>query len=359
MPSVLALDGAHGEGGGQILRTALSLSAITGRAFRLTDLRARRPKPGLMPQHLTAVRAVAAMTGAAVSGDRFGSTELVFAPGHPPKAGCYTVDVAAEAQQGSAGAVTLVLQTLLLPLALAGDASVIVLRGGTHVVWSPPFDDILTAYLPALRQMGFHVDAELRRCGWYPAGGGEAVCRIEGNPAGPTGRPHPIEAIERGALKRISGRALASNLPAHIPDRMVNRVCATLADLGVPLDIEPQAVAATCAGAGIFLAADYEPFAASFSAYGRPGRPAEAVADEAAAKLRDHHESGATIEQHLADQLLLPLALADGASAFTVPFATGHLLTNAWTIGQFGIATVDIAEGRPCAVRVRPQGPVR
>ena len=353
MPSVLALDGAHGEGGGQILRTALSLSAITGRAFHLTDLRARRPKPGLMPQHLTAVRAVAAMTDAAVSGDRLGSTELVFVPRHSPKADCYTIDVAEEAQKGSAGAVTLILQTMLPPLALASEPSVIVLHGGTHVKWAPPFDCILAAYLPPLRHIGFRVDAELRRCGWYPTGGGELVCRIGGSPIKPT---RHIRAVVRGALTRISGRALASNLPAHISERMVKRALATLADLGVPLNIEPQTVPATCAGAGIFLLAEYEPLSAGFSAYGRLGKPSEAVADEATTQLRDHHNSGATIELHLADQLLLPLALADGSSVFTMSQTTGHLQTNAWTIGQFGVAKVTIEEGRPCLVHIEPQG---
>jgi RNA 3'-terminal phosphate cyclase (ATP) len=310
-----------------------------------------------MPQHLTAVKAVAAMTDAAVSGDRLGSTELVFVPQHSPKADCYTIDVAEEAQQGSAGAVTLILQTMLLPLALASESSVIVLRGGTHVKWSPPFDDILAAYLPALRRMGFRVDVELQRCGWYPTGGGEVVCRIAGSPVKSAGGPWPIKAVVRGALKRISGRALASKLPAHIPERMTKRALATLADFGVTLNIEPQTVTATCAGAGIFLLAEYEPFSASFSAYGRLGMPSEAVADEASAKLRDHHSSGATIEQHLADQLLLPLALADGSSAFTVSQTTGHLWTNAWTIGQLGAANVTIKAGHPCSVQIEPQPP--
>ncbi len=137
---------------------------------------------------------------------------------------------------------------------------------------------------------------------------------------------------------------------------MANRALATLADLGVPLKIESQTVPATCAGVGIFLAAQYEPFSAGFSAYGRLGKPSEAVADEATAQLWDYHNLGATIELHLADQLLLPLALADGSSMFTVSQTTGHLQTNAWTISQFGVATVIIKEGRPCLVHIEPQG---
>lgn len=177
---VLTLDGAHGEGGGQILRTALSLSAITMRAFRLINLRAGRRNPGLMPQHLSAVRAAAAITSAVVSGDELSSTELLFSPQHLPKAGSYTMDVAEAAERGSAGSVTLILQTLLVPLALADGVSTLVLRGGTHVEWSPPFDDVVSAYLPALRSMGLHAEAELTQWGWYPIGKGEVACSVTG-----------------------------------------------------------------------------------------------------------------------------------------------------------------------------------
>ncbi len=159
--NVLTLDGSYGEGGGQILRTALSLSAVTVRPFRLSRIRAGRHNPGLLPQHLSAVRAAAAITGAAVSKDRLGSTELSFSP----KSGSFAFDVAETAERGSAGAVSLILQTLLVPLALADRASTVVLRGGTHVEWSPSFDDLVHAYFPALRRMGFRIDAELKRWG--------------------------------------------------------------------------------------------------------------------------------------------------------------------------------------------------
>ena len=180
LADVLILDGSHGEGGGQILRTALSLSAMTARPFRLHNIRAGRRNPGLLPQHLSAVRAAAAISGATISGDRLGSTELSFAPSHSPSAGSYVFDVAQAAERGSAGSATLVLQTIVLPLALAEAASTVVVRGGTHVEWSPPFDDFAYAYFPALRMIGFCVDAELKRWGWYPVGGGEIVCTIAG-----------------------------------------------------------------------------------------------------------------------------------------------------------------------------------
>ena len=353
--NALTLDGSHGEGGGQILRTALSLSAITGRPFRLVNIRAGRRNPGLLPQHLSAARAVAKLSGAIVSGDRLGSTELSFAPSHSPKSGSYVFDVAEVAQRGSAGSITLLLQTLLMPLALTDVASSVVLRGGTHVEWSPPFDHLVNSYFPVLRRMGIRVGAELTRWGWYPVGGGEVVCEIA--PPGADASDvllKPIEMLARGPLRRIAGRAVAANLPAHIPQRMADRAQACLRHVGVPADIQPQRVTAACPGAGIFLVAEYGEWAASFSAYGRLGKPSETVADEAVAAFLEHHASDAAVELHLADQLLLPLTLATDPSVFTTPRPTAHILTNAWTIGQFGIADISIDEGKPCRVSIKP-----
>ncbi len=350
---VLTLDGSYGAGGGQILRTALSLSAVTARPFHLTSIRAGRRNPGLLPQHLSAVRAAATISGATVSGDRLGSTELSFSPTHLPRSGSYVFDVAETAQRGSAGSVSLILQTLLVPLALVDRASTLVLRGGTHVEWAPSFDDLVHAYFPALRQIGFRIDAELKRWGWYPVGNGEISCEI-GNDRGAT-RLNPIQVADRGPLRQVAGTAIAANLPAHIPQRMVDRARASLGDLGVPVNILPQRVTAACPGAGIFLVAKYENMAASFSGYGRLGKPSEAVADEAVAAFREHHASDGAVELHLADQLLLPLSLAAGISTFTTPRPTSHLMTNAWNIGQFAIADVSIEEGTPCRVSIQPR----
>lgn len=358
MNDTLALDGAYGEGGGQILRTALSLSAITGRPLHLWNIRAARPKPGLAPQHLSAVRAAAEICGARVSGDELASTELVFAPGSSVRAGEYLFDVAETAGRGSAGSVNLILQTLLVPLALAQGNSHLVLRGGTHVEWSPPFDFIVDAYLPALRNMGFRVDAQLSRWGWYPVGGGEIVCDIAGEPDASAARenwPRPLGTLQRGSLIRIRGRAVAANLPEHIPLRMAERARAELNGLTVPVDIRVETVNAMCAGAGIFLAADYDALTAAFSAFGKRGKSAELVAEEAATALLKHHRSTAAVELHLADQLLLPLALASGPSAFTVARLTGHLTTSAWAVNQFGIAEVKLESGTPCQVSVEPR----
>ena len=356
MGGVLALDGSHGEGGGQVLRTALSLSIVTGRPVHLRNIRAGRRNPGLQPQHLSAVRAAAAISDAAVSGDHIGSIELTFAPRSPAMPGQYQFDVAEIAEHGSAGCVNLILQTLLVPLAGAPGPTVLTLRGGTHVESAPSFDDIENAYLPALRRMGLSADAELAQWGWYPVGGGEVVCRIAPTPRSDR-RPwlRPILATEQGALLRIRGRAVAANLPMHIAQRIRDRASAGLGQLSVPIDIEPQCVSAPCAGAGIFSRAEYDGLAASFSAYGKRGKPSEAVADEAVGALLAHQSAGAAVELHLADQLLLPLAVASGASVLVVARSTPHLVTNAWVIEQFGIAEISIDEGAPCRVGVKPR----
>ena len=235
--------------------------------------------------------------------------------------------------------------------------STIVVRGGTHLELAPAYDDFANAYLAALRRMGFNANAELIDWGWYPAGGGEVLCTVAGPPDAAsrrTGWPKPIEALKRGPLIRITGRAVAANLPAHISQRMCDRARAALSDLGVSVQIETLRVRAVCPGAGIFLLAEYETLAASFSAHGRHGKPSEAVAEEAVAALREHHASGAAVELHLADQLLVPLALASGQSLFTMARPTAHLATNAWTIEQFGIAKITIEQDLLTHVRVEP-----
>jgi len=348
----LTLDGSRGEGGGQILRTALSLSVMTGRGFRLINIRAGHRNPGLLPQHLSAARAAAVISGAVTTGDQLGSAELSFAPNHPAQSGIYLFDVAETAGRGSAGSISLILQTVAIPLALADGASSLVLRGGTHVEWSPSFDDLANSYFPALRRMGLGVDAALKRFGWYPVGAGEVLCDIAGRGAAP---PTAIEMTKRGLLQRVSGRAIAANLPGHIPQRMADRARAALEGLRIPVEVQLQLVSAAGPGAGIFLVAEYDDWPASFSAYGRLGRPSEVVADQAATALHEHHASQAAVEIHLADQLLLPLAVADGPSTFTTIRPSGHLMTNAWVIEQFGVADISVAAGQPCVVRIAPK----
>jgi RNA 3'-terminal phosphate cyclase (ATP) len=352
MTEPLTIDGGHGEGGGQVLRMALALAAGSGRPVRVERIRAGRKRPGLAAQHLTALRAAAAICRGEVRGDALGSTTVDLIPGSPPRGGDYTFDVAGAREGGSAGAATLVLQTVVPLLAWAAEPSAVLVRGGTHVPWSPPFDYARDVWLPALAHLGIQATLELRRWGWYPAGGGEIHARIEG--AGGAGRRagRRVDLTERGTLRKVWGRAVAANLPAHIPQRMADRAWGLLTETGVALDVWPERVRALSPGAGIFLVAEYEHLRAGFSALGRRGRPAEAVAEEAVHALLDHHHDGAAVDPHLGDQLLLPAALARVEIAYTVARPTPHLTTAAWLVERSGLARVAVEEGTGAPYRV-------
>ena len=341
MSSPRVIDASHGEGGGQIVRTSLALSAITGRPVRLEKIRAGRRKPGLAAQHLTGVRAAAEVCGARLEGDVLGSRTLHFAPTGPLRAGDYRFDVAAARRGGSAGAASLVLQTVLLPLALAAGDSTVRVRGGTHVAWSPSFDYLRDVWLPALAPAGVRAELELCRWGWYPVGRGELRARIGGLGGR---RLAPLSLRHRGALRRITGRAAASRLPGHIPRRMAERASELLAAQGLASHIEPRTESAAGPGAGLFLTARYARARAGFSALGRRGKPSEEVAADAATAVLDHHHGGAAVDEHLGDQLIVPACFAAGRSSFTVSRVTAHLATNAWTVERFGMAEVSIDE---------------
>lgn len=342
--TMVLIDGSYGEGGGQVLRTALALAALTGQPARFEHIRAKRRKPGLRPQHLTAVRAAAAVCGAHLEGDGLGSQTLTFVPAGPPRCGEYTFDVAEVAQGGSAGSVGLVLQTVLLPLALAEGESHLTLRGGTHVPWSPPVSYLEHVFLPALARMDVHAQVELVRWGFYPAGGGEIQVQITGR-GGPL---PPIILTERGKLHRVWGTAAVMNLPAHIPQRMAARARNVLAEAGLQAQVEPRRLRGAGPGAGIFLFAEYAHVSTGFTAYGRKGLPAERVAEAACENLLAHHRSGAPADPHLADQLVLPMALAEGESQVVTSQVSQHLLTNVWVVRQF-LARELRAEGEPGA----------
>lgn len=343
----LHIDGSHGEGGGQILRSALTLSAITGQPVRLTDIRANRSKPGLRPQHLTAVLAVAEISGAEVEGAELGSQALTFAPQHPPEAGRYAFAVADAAQGGSAGSVTLVLQTILLPLALAEGPSELTLMGGTTVPMSPPARYIEKVLLPTLFDMGLRASVDHRIWGFYPRGDGELGVTIRGGAV-----LQGLARTDPGELQRVEGLAFAARLPSHIPQRMTNRARNNLADLGIDSHIVPQHVSSPGVGTGLFLCARYERAQAGFLSLGRRGLPSEEVAELACRDFVAHHQTHAVADPHLADQLVLPVALAAGRSEITVSRVTRHLLTNVWVAHQFGFDRVTVTgqEGRPGAL---------
>jgi RNA 3'-terminal phosphate cyclase (ATP) len=351
---MLIIDGSYGEGGGQLVRTSLALSAITGQPVRIEKIRAGRRKPGLAPQHLTGVRAAAKVCDAEVEEARLNSQELTFAPRSAPQAGNYTFDVAQAAKGGSAGSVSLILQTVLLPLALAKGTSQITMRGGTHVAWSPPFDYIKRVYLPTLARMGIQAKVNIKKWGWYPIGGGEFQATVQGQGISDGRRfPHDLlgalDLRQRGELLRVRGLSASSNLPKHIRTRQEGAALQSLRSNGVNVRIDVVDAPAKGKGTVMFLWAEFENAVAGFTSLGELGKPAEQVAEEAAVELLEFLRSEAALDRHLADQLVLPMALSAKSSQFTTEVVTQHLLTNAWVVNQFfpGRVRVEGKEGQP------------
>jgi RNA 3'-terminal phosphate cyclase (ATP) len=348
---MLTIDGSYGEGGGQVLRTSLALSAITGQPMRIEKIRAGRRKPGLRPQHLTGVRAAAKICDAQVEGAGLNAQALTFLPRSAPRAGSYNFDVAQAAKGGSAGSVALILQAVLLPLALAEGTSRLTLRGGTHVAWSPPFDYAKRVYLPTLARMGIRAKVNIRKWGWYPIGGGEVNATVEGPAASAlTG----LDLRDRGALLRVRGLSASSNLPKHIRTRQERAALQALRSNGI--NVRFQVVDAPSKGQGtvVFLWADFENTTAGFTSLGERGKPAERVAEEAANELLDFLHGEAALDRYLADQMVLPMALARSPSQFTTERVTEHLLTNAWVVNQFlpGRVVVEGQAGQPGTCRI-------
>jgi len=343
-PAALALDASHGEGGGQVLRTALALAVVLDRPVTLERIRLRRPRPGLQAQHLTVVRALASISAAQVEGDRLDSTALSFTPrrlGH----GEWRFDVGAV--RGSAGSVPLLFQALLLALVQAGAASRLTLIGGTHVPWSPTAHYLSEVFLPALGSLGVQATVRLRRPGWYPAGGGELEAAIT-----PAARIAPLTAMVPPSPLEISGCSLVSRLPRSIAERQRRQAETRLAAAGLTAAITVEEdIHALGPGTMLFLRAHGR---AGFSALGRRGVPAERVADEAVDALLGWQRSGAAVDVHLADQLVPFLALADGPSSFTCPALSGHLRTVAWVVQQFLPVGIALHDERPARVEITP-----
>jgi RNA 3'-terminal phosphate cyclase (ATP) len=326
---MIGIDGSLGEGGGQVVRSAVAMSMVTGRALRIGNIRAGRRKGGLMRQHLTAVRAAAEVCRAGIAGDAVGSRELTFEPGRCVP-GEYRFSV------GTAGSATLVLQTILPALMTADRASRLTLEGGTHNPWAPPFDFLQKTFLPVLARMGPEVTAELERPGFYPAGGGRFHVSIE--PAA----LEPLELIERGRLRRTRARAVLANLPRHIAERELRVVGR---ELPLPADALTIEDARGAAGPGnvLFVEVESEHVTEVFSAFGRRGVRAESVAAEVVAEARRYLDAGAAVGEHLADQLLLPLALA-GAGRFRTLAPTLHSRTVIELLKQFSETDVRTAQ---------------
>jgi len=329
------IDGSYGEGGGQLLRTACALAAITGQALRLNNIRARRAPPGLAPQHLTAVRSVAALCDAETEELELRSQEIVFRPGKL-RGGEFRFDV------GTAGSVTLVLQALLPAALVAGAPLHIHLIGGTDVRAAPPLDYLRFVLLPLLARMGAQVELTLQRRGYYPRGGGEVTVLVR------PGRLQGLRLGEPGAVEEIRGIAHASNLPAHIVTRMQQTARQMLADLA-HVEIEPQRLGRDQAigpGGAIVLWARTAHALLGGAEVAQRGVPAERIAGNAAQSLRDDIAAGATLDLHASDQMLIYCALARGPSCFLARTLSSHAQTTLWLLQQF----------LPLRVHTRPEG---
>ena len=324
---LLEIDGNYGEGGGQILRSSLSLSAILKQPIRIKGIRAGRKKSGLAAQHLTCVNAVAAITDAEVFGGELGSQTLTFVPTEI-RGGDYTFDVADI--RPSAGSLSLVFQSIATPLAYAEVPSTVTLRGGTHVPWSPTVHYLREIFIPMAAKFGFQGSLKLNRWGWYPKGGGEAIAKVQ-----PTSGWRGADLRVRGKLHAIRGISAASNLPDHIADRQRKQAQKRLARFDSQVNIDLVEGESIGQGTLVFLKAEFENVHAGFSALGARGKRAEQVADEAGEALEAFLASDAAIEPYLADQLILPMALAEEESSFTTSRITRHLTTNIWLVQQF------------------------
>jgi RNA 3'-phosphate cyclase len=340
---MLEIDGSYGEGGGQILRSSLTLSLLTGKPFKLINIRAKRKKPGLMPQHLTCVKACKELSQAKTTGDSLGSTTLVFEPRTDPKAGRYFFDT------GTAGATTLVFQTIFLPLSLAEGAEVI-LKGGTHVPYSPTYHYLEYVYVPMLASFGFKADLKLERAGFYPVG--EGLIRAKILPAKDLKcslfceEPQDNGFQAFGLEKVLIISLISKDLPRHILERQAKSALeylksfSQISKLDELCEVRQEVVESSSPGTMCFVLLKGRSFRVGFSSLGARGLPAEEVGKSAAKLALEFLRKGAQVDPHLADQLVLPLAylvyLGKATSiSYTTSSITMHLITQAWLVPQF------------------------
>ncbi|HQN75706.1 MAG TPA: RNA 3'-terminal phosphate cyclase [Methanomassiliicoccales archaeon] len=332
---MIELDGSEGEGGGQTVRTALSLSAIAGQPFHITDIRAGRPDPGLKPQHLAGVRLMQRLSSARVEGDAVGSRELTFIPGRI-SGGSHEHDV------GTAGSLTLLLQSALPALIASPVETELRLIGGTDVRWSPPADHYQLVLFPLLRRMGAELEMTVERRGFHPSGGGVVRLRVRGGPLS------PLRLEERGELVKVFARGCAQNLPGKVAERMIASARHELPGLVA----EKVVTEGPCPGAGLTLAAEYRGTFLGWNALGERGVPAERVGQEAAVGLRRVMDLGGTLDPRTADQLITYMALAEGDSCFTVEKISGHLASQMRLIPRFLPVRFIVGETPPHRVDV-------
>jgi RNA 3'-phosphate cyclase len=339
---MLHIDGSLGEGGGQVLRSSLALSLITGQAFTMTNIRRRRAKPGLMAQHLKAVEAAGDVGMAQIDGAKRGSQTLTFRP-TGIRSGEFRFDI------GTAGSTSLVLQTIVTPLSLASYMSTVALSGGTHVPQSPCFHFLDLHWLPYMRQIGFHIQFKLGAAGFYPRGGGRVDAIVQ-----PTTKLSPLCLTNRGALKRIRGISAIANLDISVAERQRRQALGRLGELSSACEIELATLPSPSKGTFLLLLAEFTDSQCCFFGLGARGKPAERVADEAVGEFLEFLATDGAIDHYLADQLMLPLALVPGVSELRTGKVTQHLTTNAEIMRMFLPVKIEIEgeHSRPGLVRI-------
>jgi RNA 3'-terminal phosphate cyclase (ATP) len=339
---MITIDGSFGEGGGQILRTSLALSLVTGKPFRIDRIRAGRKNPGLLRQHLTAVNAAVDVSSAEASGAVMGSKELTFAPGAVTP-GNYAFAV------GSAGSATLVLQTVLPALLTAGGPSNLILEGGTHNPFAPPFDFLARAFLPLVNRMGHGVVAILERPGFYPAGGGRFSVKVE--PAVDLKR---LDLTSRGELRARRAKAVVANLPRNIAQRELSLIGSRMSWPGEWLTAE---VIDNSRGPGnaVMIEIECGHVTEVFTGFGDRGVRAEAVAEQSVQQARRYLASEAAVGEYLADQLIVPMAIAHGGSFTSGPLSR-HATTNIEVVKQFLDVEITVTALDNRLVRVEVEG---
>ena len=339
--NTVQLDGSQGEGGGQILRSALSLSVITGRPVHIHNIRAGRKKPGLMRQHLSCVTAAKALGMAEVSGAELGSKTLEFAPSqNAPSQAPQTW----EFNIGSAGSSMLVAQTIIPILLHLRQHVAVTIIGGTHNPLAPSADYIRAVFIPILARMGAQITLVLERYGFYPAGGGRVLLQFQPSTL------QPIALMERGALQNLHASAVVQGLPHEIAERELATLQQRLKL--APEQLESHAVDGFGVGNTVQITAQYAHCSAAFWALGEKGRSSEAVAGDVAQQFNAYSQVSAPVDAHLADQLLLPMTLAGGGE-FVCTYATPHLYTNAEVIAAFGAAEISFTPMPQGAVHVK------
>ena len=343
--AMVEIDGAHGEGGGQLVRTAVALAAVSGVPVRIVDIRARRRRPGLAAQHAAAVQAVAALCDARCEGVQTGSTALSFWP-RRLRGGVFRVDV------GTAGSIALVLQAMLPAALISGQAVEVTLRGGTDVPMAPPMDYLRIVLLPLLARMGVQAELNILRRGYFPQGGGEVRLALR-----PLTRLMPFAVEERGPVVHIGLQAHVAHLPGHVAQRMA-AAARTALPPGLPVqarvDVWPPELALGPGGA-IVLRAVAAHTTLGAAAVAERGVPAERLGQAAASSLRRDLDAGATLDIHAADQMLVFLALAAGPCAFRAAELGSHARTVMWLLETLTPARFDVSPaGAGVLVRVRP-----